>query len=170
MFEYLSLFQEFIDGTSQIFTGKAPWWVYLLIALIPVCILVTVREVSCWFFKVNKFLRKVDRIDKRLAVLTGTMEELLRVIKTDIQRNKIQSGSKVLSDRETDNDDLPEIKSDYEFTGKLSNRSKEISGSSYHQSLDYEDKIPGRNNYFTQDDPPSEPFTLGLKKPLDPKN
>ncbi len=43
-----------------------PWWVYLLIALIPLCILVSIREFTCWFWKINKIVDCLERIEERL--------------------------------------------------------------------------------------------------------
>ncbi|MFN8389236.1 MAG: hypothetical protein U0136_02995 [Bdellovibrionota bacterium] len=43
-----------------------PWWVYVVLALIPLSVFFVVRETWCWFFKVNQLRGQVARIEALL--------------------------------------------------------------------------------------------------------
>lgn len=63
-----SLVDKLFELGKQLASG-ADWWVYLLIALAPICMLLAFREGMCWFWKVNTLVNRLDRIEKRLAKL-----------------------------------------------------------------------------------------------------
>ena len=54
---------------SYLLGARQPWWVYGLLALIPICMLITVREMSCWFWKINKLVDRLERIEVQLRNL-----------------------------------------------------------------------------------------------------
>ncbi len=93
MFETLSLFSLLFEYLNQILRGEAPLLVYFLLLLIPIAILVAIRESFSWFFKVNKITQRLDRLDKRLMVLNGSIEEIVMILKHQIQKSKIHAGS-----------------------------------------------------------------------------
>jgi hypothetical protein len=90
MLESISFADNLVLYFRAIITGEAPLWIYLVLTLIPICILVTIREMFCWFFKVNRTLRKVSKLDKRLTVLIASIEEMNRNMKQEMQRAKIR--------------------------------------------------------------------------------
>ncbi len=59
----MAILEEII---KQFLTTQQPWWIYALLGLVPVCILISIREFSCWFWKVNKIVGRLDRIEKQL--------------------------------------------------------------------------------------------------------
>jgi hypothetical protein len=93
MLESISLFEQLFLYVNQTIKGEAPLWVYFILALIPICILVAVRESFCWFFKVNRISRRLDRLDKRMMVLNGSVEEIVMILKQEIQKSKIRAGN-----------------------------------------------------------------------------
>jgi hypothetical protein len=90
MLESLSLFEQLFSYFNQTIRGEAPLWLYVVLALIPICVIIAVRETFCWFFKVNGINRRLDRLDKRLMVLNGTVEEIIMIMKHEIQKNRIR--------------------------------------------------------------------------------
>jgi hypothetical protein len=92
MIESISLFEELFSYFNMTIRGDAPWWIYFILILIPICILVAIREGFCWFFKVNKMAKKLERIDRRLMVINGSIEEIVMIIKQEIQRSRIHPG------------------------------------------------------------------------------
>jgi hypothetical protein len=92
MLESISLFEEIFTYINMTVRGDAPWWIYFILVLIPICILVAIREGFCWFFKVNKMAKKLERIDRRLMVINGSIEEIVMIMKHEIQRSKIHPG------------------------------------------------------------------------------
>ena len=49
--------------------ANQPWWVYALILLIPLCLMISVREFACWFWKLNKIVDRLERIETKLGAL-----------------------------------------------------------------------------------------------------
>ena len=64
--------------------GAQPWWVYCLLALVPLCILITIRELTCWFLKTNKTLGRLDRLESRIVRLEKATKEALLKDSTSI--------------------------------------------------------------------------------------
>lgn len=57
-------------------SGEAPWWIYAAILLIPFSIFIAVREVYCWFNKVNLVVNRLERLDKKLSELSNAIVQL----------------------------------------------------------------------------------------------
>jgi hypothetical protein len=49
-----------------ILANHPPWWVYVLLGLIPLSILYVIRECWCWFFKINQLRDSLRRIERLL--------------------------------------------------------------------------------------------------------
>lgn len=92
MLQSIPLIEEILGYVQLTLRGDAPLLVYFVLAFIPLCILVAIRETFCWFFKISKISRKVDKLDKRLMVLNGSVEEIVRIMKYEIQKNKVHAG------------------------------------------------------------------------------
>lgn len=68
---------DLIDTITALFSGllqDSPWWFYALIALIPISMVLAVREGFCWFWKQNTLINKLDKIEKRLAKIADQLE------------------------------------------------------------------------------------------------
>jgi len=63
-----------LDSLLQLLSQPAPWWIYLLAALIPLSLFVAFRELACWFWKLNRIVRSLERIEARLAALEAEHE------------------------------------------------------------------------------------------------
>lgn len=50
----------------QRFGADSAWWIYAIAAAIPLCVLLALREFICWFFKFNKMIHLLERIDGEL--------------------------------------------------------------------------------------------------------
>lgn len=74
MFEFSSFI---IDLMSSLADGSASWFVYALIVLIPFSILIAIREAYCWFNKVNKVVSRLEGLDKRILLLTNSINDLV---------------------------------------------------------------------------------------------
>lgn len=60
---------EVLENLLKLPLDSQPWWVYALMALVPICVLITIREFFCWFWKINKLISRLERIDKNLRNL-----------------------------------------------------------------------------------------------------
>ena len=60
-----------LESLVQLLTNHPPWWVYVVAALIPLSILYVLRESCCWFWKMNKALDTLDRIEQHLSTLAS---------------------------------------------------------------------------------------------------
>jgi hypothetical protein len=68
---------DLIDRISGLFLqGQQPWWVYALIVFIPFCVTLCFREAFCWFWKINKLISRLERLDTRLNSLHGAISRL----------------------------------------------------------------------------------------------
>lgn len=59
------------DIFESFITGGQPWWVYAVAALVPICMLIAVREFACWFWKINKLVNRIERVENALKSLDG---------------------------------------------------------------------------------------------------
>jgi hypothetical protein len=50
-------------------SAQQPWWIYLLVFLVPLCILISMREFFCWFCKINKIVSRLEAIAAKLENL-----------------------------------------------------------------------------------------------------
>jgi hypothetical protein len=53
-----------IDQVLNSIPSDQPVWVYALVALIPFCMMLALREFVCWFWKLNALVSRLDRIEK----------------------------------------------------------------------------------------------------------
>ncbi len=58
-----------LDTILGLIGENQPWWFWAAVALVPICVLIFVREFLCWFWKINKVLRRLDKLEKRLTGL-----------------------------------------------------------------------------------------------------
>ncbi len=80
--------QTILETFRGLLTGEASTTTYIIVALIPLCIAVAIREIWCWFFKQSAFVSKMVRVEKQL-------------VKTNVQLDRIHDLlSKVLEDRQ----------------------------------------------------------------------
>jgi hypothetical protein len=47
-------------------SAQQPWWIYLLVVLVPLCILISMREFFCWFCKINKIVSRLEVIAAKI--------------------------------------------------------------------------------------------------------
>ncbi len=50
-------------------SGGQPWWVYAVALLVPICVMFTVREFFCWFWKINTLVGRLERLEKSIKLL-----------------------------------------------------------------------------------------------------
>ncbi len=60
-----------LESLVQLLTNHPPWWVYVVAALIPLSILYVLRESCCWFWKMNRAVDTLDRIERHLASISS---------------------------------------------------------------------------------------------------
>lgn len=65
-----------LEGLVQLLTNHPPWWVYVVAALIPLSILYVMREGCCWFWKMNRAIDTLERIERHLEHLGRTNSAL----------------------------------------------------------------------------------------------
>ena len=53
-------------------SGSQPWWVYAVALLIPICVMFTIREFFCWFWKINALVSRLDRLERGLKELSAS--------------------------------------------------------------------------------------------------
>ena len=58
-----------IAALVDLFKNDPPWWIYLVVVLIPLCVVLFIREFSCWFFKLNKMLASIKKLELKLEKL-----------------------------------------------------------------------------------------------------
>ena len=51
-----------------------PWWVYALLILLPLFFLLALREFVCWFWKINRTVDSLERLEITLKELRDIME------------------------------------------------------------------------------------------------
>ena len=92
----MDLVEEFL---RTFFSGSQPWWVYTLAVLIPLSFVLTVRELNAWFFKLNKLVDRLERIEKALLRLQpGSL--------TDGQSAKVRKFSRRTGKAQQENSEL----------------------------------------------------------------
>lgn len=67
---------ETIKGLSSGLFQDSPWWLYALIALIPVSITLAIREGLCWFWKTNAQIKRLDKIARTLEKISLQLPEI----------------------------------------------------------------------------------------------
>jgi hypothetical protein len=95
MLETISIFNDLLFYFNQIIKGEASFLAYFILILIPFAIIIAVRESFCWFFKVSSISKRLDKLDKRLLILNVTVEEIVAVLKSEIQKSKIRAGNDI---------------------------------------------------------------------------
>jgi len=63
---------DILDRIIDLFLKEHPWWIYVLSVIIPLCVLITIREIMCWFWKTNKMVRRLNKIERQLDQLIKT--------------------------------------------------------------------------------------------------
>ena len=97
MLDQLINFPEILAAFQDILSGQASMTTYIVIALIPVCIGVAIREIWCWFNKQSKLVSKMERIEKQLIKTNQLLESLGKAIsesKISSKSNKIEPNDK----------------------------------------------------------------------------
>lgn len=54
-------------------SAQQPWWIYAAIVLVPLCILISMREFFCWFCKINKIVNRLEVISARLENMSSPL-------------------------------------------------------------------------------------------------
>jgi len=65
--QVFNLYDMSLDDLIQMLSQHQPWWVYVVVALIPLSLTLVAREVFCWFFKLSRIARRLDRIESLLS-------------------------------------------------------------------------------------------------------
>lgn len=60
--------------------NNPPWWMVALVALVPICVLLFVRELCCWFWKINQLLTSLRRMEYYLSQQYEFLEEQKRIL------------------------------------------------------------------------------------------
>ena len=55
-----------LEALFEMLSQNPPWWVYVVVALVPLSLLFLARESACWFLKINRRARTLDRIEALL--------------------------------------------------------------------------------------------------------
>jgi len=66
---------DFLPASLQELLQNQPTWVYALILIIPFCMALSFREFMCWFWKANKVVNRLDRIDRSLQELNRVLSQ-----------------------------------------------------------------------------------------------
>lgn len=72
--------QTILEAVKGLLSGEASTVTYIVVALIPLCIAIAVREIWCWFFKQTKLVSKMERVEKQLVktnIQLGRIHDLL---------------------------------------------------------------------------------------------
>ena len=80
---------ENIQWLQQQLQNEQPWWVIAAVSLVPLCILLFVREMFCWFWKVNQLLTSLKRMEFYLAAQHEFLEEQRRLIAAKREREQL---------------------------------------------------------------------------------
>ncbi len=70
--QVFNLYDFSLEDLVQLLSHQQPWWVYLVVALIPLSLTLVAREIFCWFWKLNKIANRLERIE---ALLRASLEE-----------------------------------------------------------------------------------------------
>ena len=67
--QVFNLYDMSFDDVMLMLSQHQPWWVYLVVALIPLSITLVARELLCWFWKLSRIARRLDRIEYLLMTM-----------------------------------------------------------------------------------------------------
>ena len=59
-------YEEYLESFLSL---QEPWWVYALAFILPLCVMLSIRETWCWFFKLNKVVNRLERLEKAIYTL-----------------------------------------------------------------------------------------------------
>jgi hypothetical protein len=62
------------SSLSALFGGEISTTALILLGVVPICIALFIRELVCWFYKVNGFLRRLNRIETQLKRVADVLE------------------------------------------------------------------------------------------------
>lgn len=110
MLDLLSSVVDFKNLLANIVTGNAGFTTYLIIFLVPFCILVTIREFFSWFNKRNTLIKRVAKVEKILIHISSQLESL----PLEIEKALSQSGKKINPVVPPVKENTIETKRDYE--------------------------------------------------------
>lgn len=74
--DQLLIFQTLLDSFKDLLSGGASSTTYLILAFVPICILVAIREIWCWFLKQNKLVSRMEKIEKHLKTTNNLLEKI----------------------------------------------------------------------------------------------
>jgi len=92
---------EFLPQSVQELIQNQPTWVYILILIIPFCMALSFRELMCWFWKVNKVVGKLERIDKSLQKLEGVLSAGQEETVTQVEQASVVPTAKTVNAEES---------------------------------------------------------------------
>ena len=76
MLELLGSVVDLKNLLANIVTGNAGFTTYLILFLVPFCILITIREFFSWFNKRNNLIKRVAKVEKILIQISSQLESL----------------------------------------------------------------------------------------------
>lgn len=62
------------SSLTALFGGEISTTSLIVLALVPICLALFIRELVCWFYKVNGFLRRLNRIENQLKRVADILE------------------------------------------------------------------------------------------------
>lgn len=95
MIEKLYSFLELNLDSSRfagLFDGELSTTTLVLLSLIPLCVALFVREVLCWFYKVNGLLRRINRLEAHLRRIGDLLEQNIAKQAPTVPPQRIVSG------------------------------------------------------------------------------
>ena len=110
MLDLLSSVVDLKNLLANIVTGNADFITYLILFLVPFCILITIREFLSWFSKRNNLIKRVSKIEKILINISSQLESL----PLEIEKALSQSDKKINQVVPPLKENTIETKRDYE--------------------------------------------------------
>src|SRR4051812_12852101 len=69
----LALGDSSLIEISQVMGHGHRWLTLAMLILIPLSIIIFVRELMCWFYKANKILRRLERLERKINVMSDRL-------------------------------------------------------------------------------------------------
>ena len=73
---------------SGLLSGEISTTSIILLSLVPLCIALFVRELLCWFYKVNGVIRRINRLETQLKRIADLLEKSVNT-QTAVPASKI---------------------------------------------------------------------------------
>lgn len=99
--EQLILSQTILDALKGLLSGDASTTTYIIVALIPLCIAVAIREIWCWFFKQSKLVSKMERVEKQLIKTNVQLDRIHDLLGKVLEERKVSAASTPPKEKES---------------------------------------------------------------------